>query len=52
MEREEEAYLERQPRPHLRSQYLGNATIVIRENLHGQLGLDAAFVDEIIESVC
>lgn len=50
--REREAYLERQPRPHMRSQNLGNVTIVIRENLHSQLGLDAAFIDEVIEGVC
>jgi hypothetical protein len=48
----EEAYLERQPRPNLHSQYLGNVTIVIRENLHSQLWLDAAFVDEVIECIC
>jgi hypothetical protein len=45
-------YLEGQPCLDLIRQNLSDATIEVREDLHGQLRFDAPLADEIIESVC
>ena len=44
-------YLEVQPRAHLIRQNLRNNPIKRGQNLHGELGLDAAFVDQVIEGI-
>jgi hypothetical protein len=45
------AHFECEPCLDLFRQHLGNHAIEIVEDLHGQLRLDAAFVDEIVDSV-
>lgn len=44
-------YLERQPRLHLLSQHLCDTAIEVRQDLHRELGLDAALADQVIEGV-
>lgn len=43
--------LERQPRLHLLSQHLCNTAIEVRQDLHRELGLDAALADQVVEGV-
>jgi hypothetical protein len=45
------AYLERQSSLNLVSQYLRDAAIKVRQDLHRQLGLDATFADQVVERV-
>ncbi len=45
------AYLEVQPSANLVRKNFRNNTVKGRQNLHGELGLDPSFVDQIIEGV-
>lgn len=44
-------HLERQARPDLFLQDLGNRSVKVRQDLHGQLGIDAVLGDQVIEGV-
>lgn len=45
------SYLERKLCLDFLSQDFGDNPVKVRENLHGQLGLNSSFVDQVIESV-
>lgn len=45
------AYLECQPGPNFVGQDLGDHPVEGRQDLHGQLRLDATFVDQVIEGI-
>ena len=49
--RKAQAHLERKPSADFIRQHLGNNPIKGGEDLHGELGLDTAFVDEIVQRV-
>jgi hypothetical protein len=44
-------YLERKPCAHFIREHFCNNTIKRGENLHGELGLNPAFVDQVIERI-
>lgn len=44
-------HLERQPRLHLVCKHFCNSLVEVYEDLHRQLGLDAALGDEVVKSV-
>lgn len=45
-------YLERKPRAHLLAQNLGDHAVEGGQDPHGELRLDAALVDQVVEGVC
>ncbi len=45
-------HLECQPRLDLLLQRLGNNAIELGEDLHGELGVDALFADQLVQGVC
>lgn len=45
------AHLEGKPSADFIRQHLGDSPVKSGENLHGELGLDAAFVDEVVQRV-
>jgi hypothetical protein len=44
-------HLEGKPGADFIRQYLGDNPVKCGEDLHGELGLDAAFVDEVVQRV-
>ena len=44
-------YLECEPRLDLVCEHVGNGLVEVCEDLHGQLGLDAALGDQVVQRV-